>query len=119
MFTPSKARKGVLFMQRYIRLLLSGSMAIRPPSREIGEGNRVEAAAIRWRLPLAFGSNLPALGDNPVWVAEQIGLASSGELRVEVFEPGELVPAFSIVDAVKAGQISQFFLCRHGFVCYC
>jgi TRAP-type mannitol/chloroaromatic compound transport system substrate-binding protein len=81
------------------------SLAIRPPSREIGSGGSVAATATRWRLPLAFGTNLPALGDNPVWVADQIGRASAGQLQLEVFDPGEIVPAFSIVDAVKNGKV--------------
>jgi TRAP-type mannitol/chloroaromatic compound transport system substrate-binding protein len=81
------------------------SLAIRPPSREVRNqaGKHLEAA--RWRLPSAFNTNLPALGDNPVWVAKQIGRSSADQLRVEVFEPGELVPAFSIVDAVKEGKV--------------
>ncbi len=82
-----------------------GSLAIRPRSRPLHSEETVTITATRWRLPSAFGTNLPVLGDNPVWVAEQIGRASAGQLRVDVFEPGEIVPAFSIVDAVKDGKV--------------
>ncbi len=81
------------------------SLAIRPPSRPARAEAGVELVAARWRLPVAFGTNLPALGDNAVWVSEQIAQASAGQLRLEVFEPGEIVPAFSIVDAVKDGKV--------------
>ncbi|MCH2169819.1 TRAP transporter substrate-binding protein [Myxococcota bacterium] len=81
------------------------SLAVRPSAREV----RVEAGAagpsVRWRLPLAFGSHLPALGDNPLWVAERIAEASGGRIQIEPFEPGEVVPTFSIVDAVRDGKV--------------
>jgi TRAP-type mannitol/chloroaromatic compound transport system substrate-binding protein len=81
------------------------SLAIRPPSQQVrsNAGENLEPA--RWRLPVAFGTNLPALGDNPVWVAEEIRRASANQLQFEIFEPGELVPAFSIVDAVRDGKV--------------
>ena len=83
------------------------SLAIRPPasSESASAAQGAGLAAARWRLPVAFGTNLPALGDNPVWVTQQILLASDGQLQLEVFEPGEIVPAFSIVDAVKEGKV--------------
>jgi TRAP-type mannitol/chloroaromatic compound transport system substrate-binding protein len=84
---------------------LLASLAIRPATRIIENGQEAATTAIRWRLPSAFGTNLPALGDNVLHVAERIEAASDRSLRVEVFEPGEIVPAFSIVDAVRAEKI--------------
>ncbi|MGE4608272.1 MAG: TRAP transporter substrate-binding protein [Myxococcota bacterium] len=81
------------------------SLAIRPPSQRLHSGATKNLKAARWRMPVAFGTNLPALGDNPVWVAEQIRRASADQLQFEIFEPGEVVPAFSIVDAVKDGKV--------------
>ena len=59
------------------------------------------AEKVRWKVPVAFGTNLPALGDNIVFVADALKAASGGEVQFKVFEPGKLVPAFSITDAVK------------------
>jgi len=87
------------------------SLALRSPTPRQPRGDEGSAGSAsseqqhRWRLPVAFGTNLPALGDNALYVAEQIGNASGGSLSVEVFEPGELVPAFSITDAVRDGKV--------------
>ncbi len=86
------------------------SLALRPPSRAPGADPRGADAPVaeqhqRWRLPAAFGTNLPALGDNILYVAESIQSASAGSLEVEVFEPGELVPAFGITEAVRDAKV--------------
>ena len=59
------------------------------------------ADKVRWKVPIAFGSNLPALGDNILYVAEKVKAASGGDVQFKVFEPGKLVPPFQISDAVK------------------
>jgi TRAP-type mannitol/chloroaromatic compound transport system substrate-binding protein len=82
------------------------SLALRPASREAHDPNTGSARhSIRWRLPTAFGTNLPALGDNVLYVSERIAALTDGRFRAEVFEPGEVVPAFSIVDAVRDAKI--------------
>ena len=63
------------------------------------------ADKVRWKVPVAFGTNLPALGDNIVYVADALKAASGGSVQFKVFEPGKLVPAFSITDAVKDKKI--------------
>ncbi|WP_428263728.1 TRAP transporter substrate-binding protein [Haliangium sp.] len=60
---------------------------------------------VRWRVPVAFGTNLPALGDNILYVSEALSKASGGAVTLEVFEPGKLVPPFSITDGVKDNKI--------------
>ena len=93
--------------------LLSGvvaSLAIRPPGSapavvSSDATNALTPARIRWRLPISFASTMPVLGDNPIWVTEIIRDASAGAIDIQVFEPGELVPAFSITDAVRDGKV--------------
>ncbi len=83
-----------------------GSLALRPASRPVGEGGASAAGtAVRWRLPVAFGTNLPGLGDNALFIAEQISAVSGGRIEFEVFEPGEVVPALAITEAVSAGKV--------------
>ena len=60
---------------------------------------------IRWRVPVAFPTALPALGDNMPWVAEQLGTASGGRIEIRVVEPGELFPALEATEAVGTGQV--------------
>jgi TRAP-type mannitol/chloroaromatic compound transport system substrate-binding protein len=63
------------------------------------------AEDLRWKMPIAFGSNLPGLGSPAPWVAENLSTASDGSLRVRVYEPGELVPPFDILQAVSDGKV--------------
>jgi len=63
------------------------------------------AEDLRWKMPIAFASNLPGLGSPAPWVAENLTTASGGSLQVRVFEPGELVPPFDILQAVSDGKV--------------
>ena len=87
---------------------LVASLALRPPSGERTTSPSASGPAgerVQWRVPTAFGTHLPGLGTNMPWVADQIRAGSEGRLDLEVFEPGELAPAFSITDAVRDGKV--------------
>ncbi len=60
---------------------------------------------VRWGIPMSFGSNLTALGDTMPWVSEQLKKVSGGSINLQVFEPGKLVPALGIFDAVSTGKV--------------
>lgn len=60
---------------------------------------------IHWRVPVAFGTNLPALGDNILDVSEALAAVTNGRIQLKVFEPGLLVPPFSITESVKERKI--------------
>ncbi|HCD28495.1 MAG TPA: C4-dicarboxylate ABC transporter [Gammaproteobacteria bacterium] len=49
---------------------------------------------------------MPVLGENPIYLAEAIRVASAGNIQLTLFEPGEIVPAFSITDAVRDGKVN-------------
>lgn len=68
-------------------------------------GTTAGAEDLRWRMPIAFASNLPGLGSPAPWVAENLTTASGGSIEVRVFEPGELVPAFDILQSVSDGKV--------------
>ena len=93
-----------------------GSLAIRPPgqSNEIAQtGAQTDGKVtkkIHWRVPVVFQTTLPVLGDNPVYVAEIIKAASGGSVQLDLFEPGEIVPAFSVTDAVRDGKVSAGYV---------
>lgn len=63
------------------------------------------AEKLRWNVPVAFATNLPALGDNIAWVSDQLKVASDNTILLKVSEPGKLVPAFQIVDAVREKKV--------------
>ena len=56
---------------------------------------------LRWKVPNAFPSHLPALGDNAQVVADFLKDASDGDIQFKIFEPGNLVPALELSDAVR------------------
>ena len=69
------------------------------------ESAATAAPRLRWRVTSAFGTHLPSLGENPIEVAEQLRRASGGRIDWTLDDPGEVVPAFAIVEAVRAGKI--------------
>jgi TRAP-type mannitol/chloroaromatic compound transport system substrate-binding protein len=87
---------------------LTGALALRSSHEGDGIGKlapQASAKPIEWRVPIAFATNLPALGDNVVYVATTLRDATEGRINLHVFEPGKLVPTFSITEAVRAGKI--------------
>ena len=84
----------------------AATLALRPATGVVrAKGVDHVAAPVHWKLPVAFGTQLPALGDNALYLAERVLATSNGEMHLEVFEPGAVVPAFSIVEAVKERKI--------------
>jgi TRAP-type mannitol/chloroaromatic compound transport system substrate-binding protein len=88
-----------------------GTLAIRPvhapdANSTTSAQTQTRVARIAWRLPVVFQTTMPVLGDNPVYLTRMIKDASGGAIDLQIFEPGEIVPAFSITDAVRDGKVS-------------
>ncbi len=64
-----------------------------------------DQTALDWRVPVAFGTNLPALGDNILYVRDALAVASNDRVKLQIFEPGMLMPAFSITESVRDGKV--------------
>ncbi len=90
---------------------LIGSLALRPAGEQVAAGSGDSASTgevvrrVHWRLPLSFQTTMPVLGDNPIYVTESLRAASGGAVDIRLFEPGEVVPAFGISEAVRDGKI--------------
>lgn len=89
---------------------LGGSLAVRPPGASQMVTQNTTAAGesprrIHWRVPVVFASNLPVLGEAAVYLSEQISQVSNGAVNLQLFEPGEIVPPFSVTDAVRDGKV--------------
>ena len=88
---------------------LLGSLSLRPA----GGGATIarsefEGAAqrrVHWRMPISITSNTPILGEAPKWFAGMLHDATGGAIQLDVYDPGELLPAFSITDAVRDGKV--------------
>ncbi len=91
---------------------LIGSLAVRPAGGDIATTTAVDPASgaqrqhIRWRMPVSFQSTMPVLGDNPIYVTERVRALSGGAFELAIYEPGEIVPAFSITDAVRDRKVN-------------
>lgn len=59
------------------------------------------------KTPVAFNSSLPALGTPIRWVSDQLKATSGGTLRLKIYEPGKLVGAKEILDAVASGKVNS------------
>ena len=84
------------------------TLAVRPPGARTVETSDAEGRAVatlRWRVPVAFATTLEVLGDNVIWVTGAVERASNGAMVLDPYEPGEIVPAFNIVDAVREGKV--------------
>ena len=67
------------------------------------------ADKILLKTPVAFSTELPGLGTPIVRVSEDLDAISGGSIKMKVYEPGKLVPAFEILDAVSSGKINSGF----------
>ncbi len=58
------------------------------------------------KVPIAFATKLPGLGSTIKWVGDNINTLSNGQVKMKVYEPGKLVAAFEILDAVSSGKVN-------------
>jgi TRAP-type mannitol/chloroaromatic compound transport system substrate-binding protein len=60
---------------------------------------------IHWRVPAYVSTSLPVLGQTIAMLSETTFAASGGAIRLDIYDPGEIVPAFSITDAVRDRKV--------------
>jgi len=60
---------------------------------------------VRWNMASAYGSKLKQLGTLGVRLSENMEAVSGGSLIFKFYEPGALVPALEMFDAISAGSI--------------
>lgn len=65
------------------------------------------ADKILLKTPVAFGSNLPALGSPIVYISEQLKRVSGGDIKMKYYEPNKLVAPFEILEAVSDGKVNS------------
>jgi len=90
-----------------------GSLAVRPTDGSVRRAAPTGPDAtpvymptsFRWRMPVAFATNLPALGDNALYIRDMLDRTSGGTVRLEIHEPGEVVPVFGITEAVRDRKV--------------
>ena len=63
-------------------------------------------APIRWKMASSFASSLRTGGTSGKYFEERISILSDGNIELRYFDPGSLVPALEIFDAVSAGAVN-------------
>jgi len=64
------------------------------------------AKPVLLKVPVAFATNLPALGTPIARVEQRIGDVSGGQVKMKVYEPGKLVAPFEILESVSSGKVN-------------
>lgn len=70
-----------------------------------GQANAAEKK-ILLKVPIAFSTALPTLGDCLPFFKKYVEAASEGTIKIKIYEPGKLMPAFEILDAVSSGKVN-------------
>jgi len=70
-------------------------------------GTNSYAKKLLLKTPIAFSSNLPGLGTTIKYVSER--LKDVSDIKMKIYEPGKLVSAFEILDAVSTGKVQAGF----------
>ncbi len=60
--------------------------------------------SVELKVPVAFGTHLPSLGDGILYISERLEAISGGSLKMTVYEPSKLVAPNEILDAVSTGK---------------
>lgn len=76
----------------------------------VAAGDAAEAQEkVRWKLASSYGSNLDPLGPNIARVLENIETMTDGNFQIRFSEPGALVPALEVFDAVSKGSVDSSY----------
>ena len=69
----------------------------------------LSGAAVKLKMASAFGSQWPIQGDLAMRLVDRVDVVSGGNLKIQFFEPGALVPPLEMFDAVSSGAIDAGF----------
>ena len=70
--------------------------------------SRAQAAGlpeIKWRLASSFPKSLDTIYGAAEIMSKRVAAATGGKFQIQVFAGGEIVPPFSVLDAVKDGTV--------------
>jgi len=94
-------------------LAATGAVAAAAGLAACGQEKKEEAQApavqpkktYEWKMVTTWPPNLPVLQTGAERFAKRVGEATGGQLKIEVFAGGELVPPLGVFDAVSEGTV--------------
>ncbi|MGI9336065.1 MAG: TRAP transporter substrate-binding protein [Gammaproteobacteria bacterium] len=60
---------------------------------------------VRWKLASSYGGSLDVLGENIKRLIENVEVMTDGNFQIKFYEPGALVPALEVFEAVSKGSV--------------
>ena len=94
---------------RVTPLLRAAGLAALAGGLILATATDADAQRKRWKLASSYGSNLDVLGENIKRTLDNIDVATDGSLNIQFFEPGALVPALQVFDAVSTGSVDASY----------
>jgi TRAP-type mannitol/chloroaromatic compound transport system substrate-binding protein len=74
-----------------------------------------QSGNLRWRLASSFPKSVDTLHGTAELFAKQVNDMTGGKFQVSVHGPGELMPAFGVVDGVQQGTVECAFTASYYF----
>lgn len=68
---------------------------------------------VKWRMVSSFARSLIALYGSSEKFVKYVKEASNGKFQIDVFPPGEIVPALQVMDAVSNGTVQAGHTCGY------
>lgn len=85
------------------RKFLAGTAAAGATATALATPALGQNSGRNWKMATSWPKNAPGVGVNAQRLADKITTMSNGEINVELFAAGELVPPFEVFDAVSSG----------------
>jgi len=70
-----------------------------------GPLSKAQAQQVDWNMQSTYPGSLTQLGTMGVWIADQLRAVSDGQINITFQEPGAIVPALEVFDAVSTGAV--------------
>jgi TRAP-type mannitol/chloroaromatic compound transport system substrate-binding protein len=68
-------------------------------------GGAAKAQSVQWDMQSTYPGSLTQLGTLGIYIQDQIALVSGGDIKLTFQEPGAIVPALEVFDAVATGAV--------------
>lgn len=94
-------------MNKSIDWGLKAAMACMSAALVFGSGvSLANDKPVRWKMQSWFPTKLPHVGTQAVDISKKIKAVSGGNVQIQVFEPGALIPPTECFDAVSNGAVN-------------
>ena len=94
-----------LISSTWIFLTLTGALSCSRQDGPTGAVEQTAAQPVRIKMVSSYPMSTPIIGENVLHMIENVRVASEGTIAIKVFDPGKLVSALEVLDAVSAGKV--------------